>query len=496
MSTINVSRGEKKSAGDVYVYIDNSNLWIQGQKTYAERYRHEREQKNRENGDQAISRNPDQTTHSKLQVISEPLWRVRAQKLKTVLLRESGLLPEQREYDVYWKLYGSTPPPVDTIWEAFRKEEFKVNTFKRSPWTKKEKQVDSNLNVDCTRQSTLANAYKIPTVFIIVSGDRDLWDAVREIATTDGLPVHVWSWRNDLAKIYSSPVENITIHHFDPYLDEIGFIQGEFDPERHTIDPYSIVVRDPLRKAEALHQLVKGLHIPVYQYELKEKPSKEGTSNSLVIIPANAVNMSYEEKEDLFIFIQKALKKENLQVISYTEYYETARERRTQFKLEVSNKFRELDGMTIDDDQNDRGDDSDDSGDVPGPIKIDNQPPREVHENLDEREAESSFIENRYFTDRRQHQIRREETKSRLRCYWRIYCERNVQCQFAHTITEKDHFKTYGNKKASKHKICLKGKECSWNGCRYAHGNEELFCPTCGLNGHAMERCPERKRSL
>lgn len=42
-------------------------------------------------------------------------------------------------------LVGSVPPPTDAVWAAFEELGLNVETFKRSYWTKKEKQVDNSI---------------------------------------------------------------------------------------------------------------------------------------------------------------------------------------------------------------------------------------------------------------------------------------------------------------------------------------------------------------
>ena len=48
-------------------------------------------------------------------------------------------------------LYGSEPPAVETYWRHAEKKGWKVNPFRRSVHSKKEKEVDCAISVDITK---------------------------------------------------------------------------------------------------------------------------------------------------------------------------------------------------------------------------------------------------------------------------------------------------------------------------------------------------------
>ncbi|EGS22271.1 uncharacterized protein CTHT_0017900 [Thermochaetoides thermophila DSM 1495] len=153
--------------GDAHIFIDNSNLWIAGQRTYAERMG--------------------------LQVSWDPTWRSDIEWLCTVILQNSNLTPEEQQYDVKVNLYGSIPPPVDTFWKKIDSYNVRVSVLARSTWTKKEKQVDAKLVAECVKTAAEAHFKEIPSVFIIVSGDRDVHAAIQTIAGDYSHKVHLWA---------------------------------------------------------------------------------------------------------------------------------------------------------------------------------------------------------------------------------------------------------------------------------------------------------------
>ncbi|KIW29933.1 uncharacterized protein PV07_05718 [Cladophialophora immunda] len=164
----------------VHIYIDNSNIYIQGAKTYQ--------------------------PGSNQDPVSDPAWRYVVSLLRNVLCRESGLDPTVG-LDVDTFVYGSVPPPHD-IWLAMEQQDVKVFKFDRSPVTGKEKQVRSE--------------------FIIVTGDGDLLPAVEKISEK-GFRVHIWSWSSSFSSVYTSkynesgPEGNIKLHCLDKFKDEFGY---------------------------------------------------------------------------------------------------------------------------------------------------------------------------------------------------------------------------------------------------------------------------------
>ena len=274
----------------IHIYIDNSNLWIQGQKTYAETM------------GQAVS--------------FDPTWRFDVGRLKAILTKNSSLGDENIDFHVKVKLYGSTPPPVDTVWEAIKSHDVTVNTWARSAWTGREKQVDQRIAVDSASQAADDQHGGIRSEFMLVTGDSDLLPAVEAIATR-GFPVHVWSWGNCLAGVYKQQKEELVqVHILDEYLEAIGFRETNFRIDRTAINANSVVVLDPLPKADEIEKYVSSLNIPVYRYDYLKKRA-DASSQDLIIIPAFAKQMKHEELVNLFQNTKAALESCRLVVLTF-----------------------------------------------------------------------------------------------------------------------------------------------------------------------------------
>jgi uncharacterized LabA/DUF88 family protein len=127
---------------DCVILVDNSNVYMEGQKCSAER--------------KGFATTPEQRRPQ------DPSWRIDFSKL---LAR----LAEGRNIRAAF-LVGSRPPPNDDVWEMAKRSGFEVITHDRDAETKKEKAVDTEL----VAQGTLVIAQTpAPAVLVIASGDRD-----------------------------------------------------------------------------------------------------------------------------------------------------------------------------------------------------------------------------------------------------------------------------------------------------------------------------------
>lgn len=88
-------------------------------------------------------------------------------------------------------LYGSRPPPDDSIWIKIRSEGFDVKLFDRNI-RDKEKGVDMEIGMDVIERIMTVNP---PETIVIVAGDAD-FKGVAERAKKKGWDVEVWFWGN------------------------------------------------------------------------------------------------------------------------------------------------------------------------------------------------------------------------------------------------------------------------------------------------------------
>lgn len=112
-----------------FLYVDNSNVWIEGMHVAAV-----------QNG-----LAPDIWTAQKYR-ICDYSWRLDFGRL---LYFAGG----EREDIGRAVLYGSRPPPNDSLWGAAKRNGFEVIVHERSAWSGKEKKIDTNVATDITADS-------------------------------------------------------------------------------------------------------------------------------------------------------------------------------------------------------------------------------------------------------------------------------------------------------------------------------------------------------
>lgn len=156
---------------ECYVFIDNSNIWIEGQKAQAEKLK-------------------DAT--------KDPRFRVEYGKLLELVVTNE-------RHIVKATLYGSKPPPNDTVWAAIERHGIQSCIFERSA-KGKEKEVDSAMvhGITKTLYKDLGNKSKDEikeVVFIIVTGDRDFMVPIEDTLDNE-VRVELWSWNGGMASKY------------------------------------------------------------------------------------------------------------------------------------------------------------------------------------------------------------------------------------------------------------------------------------------------------
>ena len=88
-------------------------------------------------------------------------------------------------------LYGSRPPPDDTIWKEIRSEGFDVKLFDRNI-RDKEKGVDMEMGMDVVERLFEVSP---PETLVIAAGDADFKGMIGR-AQKKGWSVEVWFWGN------------------------------------------------------------------------------------------------------------------------------------------------------------------------------------------------------------------------------------------------------------------------------------------------------------
>ena len=134
-------------------------------------------------------------------------------------------------------LYGSRPPPNDSVWEAWKKYKFETNIYDRDN-KGKEKEVDNSMSTDMSEKATelrvmaelgdrSAREKRDNTTFVVITGDRDMLPAVKKILLRCGIRVELWAWKagisNEYLKLQAENGGQFSVRLLDSIFKDISF---------------------------------------------------------------------------------------------------------------------------------------------------------------------------------------------------------------------------------------------------------------------------------
>ena len=144
------------------LFIDDSNIFIEGKKYYAR--------------------------HLNLRVPQDPRCRIDIGKLIDVAVRGRTFR--------YGKLYGSEPPALDSVWKKIR-EHLEVGTFEKNS-KGKEKEVDTALTADAVDYALTNKPEADKETIIVTAGDRDYCQLIQKILAKE------FGWKIELLAYLSA----------------------------------------------------------------------------------------------------------------------------------------------------------------------------------------------------------------------------------------------------------------------------------------------------
>ena len=146
------------------IYLDNSNLWIEGKKV------------------SAVSKG-----------MALDIWEAtQTRTFDNAFKLDFGRVLEIANHAPVRvaRFYGSRPPEKDSIWEAAKRAGFKLEILDRNA-RNKEKGVDSSMVADMI--SDMFEIAQKGDVFILITGDEDYVPAIERLQNRD-FEVHVLFW--------------------------------------------------------------------------------------------------------------------------------------------------------------------------------------------------------------------------------------------------------------------------------------------------------------
>ncbi|KAK1762489.1 hypothetical protein QBC33DRAFT_281548 [Phialemonium atrogriseum] len=453
-------------------FVDDSNIWIEAQKFAAS----------------GNSHMPKLTDSDR-----DPRLRIDVGKLVDTLRNDRIQGPSF--------LYGSRPPPNDSVWKAFEKYKFKTKIYDRAHG--KEKEVDNSMATDLSSQATElsiraeyelgAKQRKANTTFVAITGDRDMLPPIKKVLESN-IRVELWAWESGMSTEYLKLCHHnglLTVNFLNWIFDKISFTNFASTRRSKTglVEPNQTIVLcefadpsgDDLESSvcEQLIQLGRLFYI-----------TRSKTETEMF------VEFPRVENIEAMIFKARERFKEMLTVLSWPEYASRFNKDRPA-KVETINMYAPL---------------TDDNGQysTSAMAKEENDPvERKVKPSFSTAEPGSGHRQNEEMqglndpddndgwqtvsrSDRgKDHRHALRQTQ---RCPYRIRCKKRGECGYRHSYEELDLFRDNPNQDFG----LWKTRKCDlsyWHRgkqCRFAHTQDEAWCPRCRDEGHYTEECRYR----
>lgn len=409
----------------VFIYVDDSNMWIEAKKLAANKLN--------------------------LKCVEDPRLRLDIGKVTDVIANNRKV--------AWGTLYGSEPPPIDSVWQKIRERGWKVITTQRSSFTGKEKQVDHQMVADIT---ALVSGCIVKGKIVMVSGDADMIPAISKSLQMKW-STEIWMWGNGVSNALKQLAEEnpglMSINILDSRLEEVTFTNFTFGATKIP-DTRSIIIKDIDFTPDETWQKKLGEKLG-WPFQIcmigPEKLQNPVDFKDVILIFSNARAKDNKDFEmHYFDKIFGDLDREYPgKILNYPAY-------RKQFDRQEAL-------LSLDEQLSEESFSGDDVPSSYGAIK-----------EIDEDDEKEQFQ-----VVRRKQQ--KKTQKYSILCKWRSKCKRGLKCQYHHTDDEKEFFIKY-----------RKNMECTYKGacrygpskCFYAHSDKDSFCCNCHSWGHLEKNCP------
>ena len=421
----------------VWVFVDDSNIWIAA-KQLASRVKH-------------------------LKTSEDHRVRIDIGKLTTVV---AAGRPVAQGF-----LYGSEPPPVDTVWEKIRSQHFEVNTYPKSQITRKEKQVDAQLVADITERAIITPEFERTTI-IVISGDADVLPAVKKVLKYKRWNVEVYMWQHamssELKKLPSSN-DRVKVLFLDDHLSKVTFTNMKFDVKNlesllvHVRSSGLVLTiakgsfRNRVPTTQWCLQLESITQLPFQYYWFEEK---EELTNDLVVVFKEENAASSFELAHILELLESHSLPHVLHVQTFLHYIHAKK----QYAIDAVGCYSYDD--VISDPEN--------------------------HSPSVSRKTEESWEIVRHQSKL---PYRSKKQKYSTPCPYKRNCKYGMSCNYKHTDDEKKFFHQNMGKGNPLRKVRLcNNPKCKKKAedCSYAHGNEDAWCLICVAQGHLTDNCPNK----
>ena len=455
---------------NVWIFVDDSNIWIEGKKLRAK------------------------VQH--LKTAEDPRARIDIGRLTDVVAKGRNVIKGT--------LYGSEPPKVDTVWNKIRKMGWVVPApKKRSLITGKEKKVDAQLVADVTELACTTDEKERGTI-IIISGDSDATPAIEKVLRYQPWCIEVCMWDSAISKdlklyaktnraTYPDLTRRFRVETLDSRLDHCMFTDYRFVPSRRNREllvKWAVVFTlEPDAAAShvkhAFHYKGRNRHSaqhfntilsnltqwPFRHYLMMDKASCE--ANNLVVVFSPVQGKDFDLAGLLSDLKGAEEKMEALQARKIRTFKQVAEEmkyrealclhRQVSPGLRLTDLYKEIESMAPD--------------------------TRSVARVAEKKAVETNLEEWQTVKESKQ------KVKKPLfseNCRFKYNCRHGVSCNYSHTTDECAYFRKNGGKGKPTRKTALCTKEkCkkSTAECDFAHGEKDAWCLICCATGHLTDNC-------
>ena len=507
---------------DCAVYIDDSNIFIEGQKYYA--------------------------IHLNLRVSRDPRFRIDLGKLVEIAVGGRSLC--------FVKLYGSEPPALDTVWKQMRQKGLEVELYKKNS-KGKEKEIDTTMTADALEY--VFKSRSLEKTVIIISGDRDYWTLVNKILNTKPeWKVELLAFKNSISrKLRDIKNVNFKVIEFETLLQERTdngcFIEARWRTELYRLPKNSTIIlhfKTPLisQKEADDEKIEVNLLLKQYAEEITKITGvpcwyhlcnwEANAGRWVYIIAYTRVKAEPDDSGIDFFRICREnayqLNNKCSEICHLYKTYETIMESvDASNELPLQNRFLEL---KVDDEEEEAEytDNSPyawhiyDDHDTPMPAKRSKSKDQEnadsdgansgaeaATKGMDQENTASGgedLVEESFTEVKSSSKVRKHRAKYSTFCTYEFSCDKGLRCDYKHTPEQHEFFKATGGtgRKGYKSKPCthfkngncMHGQKPTNPKCAYYHSIEEARCYVCKNNnpkeyvGHAShddEKCPFMK---
>ena len=379
-------------------------------------------------------------------------------------------------------LYGSEPPPNDTLWNKIREKGFQVKSEHRHVITGKEKKVDTGFVADIT-----ATAIRTPqdqrTTIIVVTGDADVIPAIKIVIEEEHWKIEVYMWKQslsqDLKNYATSHPKKVEVTPLDKYFNKIAFINTQFDKSNkeafRRVKPFSVVLsmkakafKNHIPSEKWINKLESISRWPVQYYWFETE--KQSPTDDLVITfkPDDSAG-----EFDVAKFLSEVNASDKLEHVKKVQTFQQYIDQ--EFIIEKIDIAPRKVGI-LDPDDIDTGHD-------------------DVTVCTSEGEIEWSRVVKKGRPKRQRYS---EECPHGLRC------PKGTQCHYHHSEEDKAYFRPRKGGCGNPHRktqLCKnkdrKDRPCSKSkkDCDYAHGEDDGYCMACQREGHFEYNCRKKNSS-